>query len=135
MALAEQGADVRLVLPGLPAVLEAVQGARTVIDIGACFGAMRVRLLLAKMPQTQMPVYVVDAPYLFRRHGNPYQDSQGEEWPDNQQRFARLGWVAAHLAAEDADPDWSPDILHAHDWHAAMSCAYVACLLYTSRCV
>ena len=56
VALAEQGADVRLVLPGLPAVLEAVQGARTVIDIGACFGAMRVRLLLAKMPQTQMPV-------------------------------------------------------------------------------
>jgi starch synthase len=126
VALAEQGADVRLLLPGLPAVLEAVQGARTVIDIGACFGAMRVRLLLARMPGTQMPVYVVDAPYLFRRGGNPYQDSRGEEWPDNPQRFALLGWVAAHLAAEDADPDWSPDILHAHDWHAAMSCAYVA---------
>ena len=126
VALAAQGADVRLLLPGLPAVLEAVQGVRTVIDIGACFGAMRVRLLLAQMPQTQMPAYIVDAPYLFRRGGNPYQDSHGEEWPDNPQRFALLGWVAAHLAAEDADPDWSPDILHAHDWHAAMSCAYVA---------
>ena len=110
----------------LPAVMEAVQGARTVIDIGACFGALRVRLLLARMPGSQMPVYVVDAPYLFRRGGSPYQDSLGEEWPDNLQRFALLGWVAAHLAAEDADPTWSPDILHAHDWHAAMSCAYVA---------
>ena len=126
VALAEQGADVRLLLPGLPAVMDAVQGARTVIDIGACFGALRVRLLLARMPGTQMPVYVVDAPYLFRRGGSPYQDSLGEEWPDNLQRFALLGWVAAHLAAEDADPAWSPDILHAHDWHAAMSCAYVA---------
>ena len=126
VALAEQGADVRLLLPGLPAVMEAVQGARTVIDIGACFGALRVRLLLARMPGTQMPVYVVDAPYLFRRGGSPYQDNLGEEWPDNLQRFALLGWVAAHLAAEDADPAWSPDILHAHDWHAAMACAYVA---------
>ena len=34
--------------------------------------------------------------------------------------------MAAHLAAGDADPDWAPDIVHAHDWHAAMACAYVA---------
>ena len=125
-AQAEQGADVRLLLPGLPPVLEAVQGARTIIDIGACFGALRVRLLLARMPGTGLPVYVVDAPYLYRRGGSPYQDSQGEEWPDNLQRFALLGWVAAHLAAEDADPQWVPDIVHAHDWHAAMACAFMA---------
>jgi starch synthase len=126
VALAEQGADVRLLLPGLPAVMEAVQGARTVIDIGACFGALRTRLLLARMPQTQLPVYVIDAPYLYKRGGSPYQDNQGEEWPDNLQRFAMLGWVAAHLAAQDADAAWAPDIVHAHDWHAAMSCAYIA---------
>jgi len=126
VALARQGADVRLLLPGLPAVMDSVQGARTVIDIGPCFGALRVRLLLARMPGSQLPVYVVDAPYLYRRGGGPYQDSQGEEWPDNLQRFALLGWVAAHLAAEDADPEWAPDIVHAHDWHAAMACAYIA---------
>jgi starch synthase len=126
VALAEQGADVRLLLPGLPAILEAVQGQRPVIDIGACFGALRVRLLLGKLPGSKLPVYVIDAPYLYRRGGSPYQDSQGEEWPDNLQRFALLGWVAAHLAADDADPQWVPDIVHAHDWHAAMACAYVA---------
>lgn len=126
VALAGQGADVRLLLPGLPAVMDSVQGARTVLDIGPCFGALRVRLLLARMPGSQLPVYVVDAPYLYRRGGGPYQDSQGEEWPDNLQRFALLGWLAAHLAAEDADPQWVPDIVHAHDWHAAMACAYIA---------
>ncbi len=126
VALAAQGADVRLLLPGLPAVLDAVQAARTVVDIGPCFGALRARLLLARMPGSQLPVYVVDAPYLYRRGGGPYQDSQGEEWPDNLQRFALLGWVAAHLAADDADPRWVPDIVHAHDWHAAMACAYIA---------
>ena len=96
------------------------------IDIGSCFGALRVRLLLGRMPGSKLPVYVVDAPYLYRRGGSPYQDSQGEEWPDNLQRFALLGWVAAHLAAGDADPSWAPDIVHAHDWHAAMACAYMA---------
>lgn len=126
VALAEQGADVRLLLPGLPAVMESVQGARIVIDIGSCFGALRVRLLLARMPGTQLPVYVIDAPYLYKRGGSPYQDSQGEEWADNLQRFALLGWVAAHLAADDADPQWAPDVVHAHDWHAAMACAYMA---------
>jgi starch synthase len=125
-ALAEAGADVRLLLPGLPAILDAVQSARTVIVIGACFGALRVRLLLGKMPGTQLPVYVVDAPHLYRRPGGPYQAPDGAEWPDNLQRFALLGWVAAHIAADDADPAWVPDIVHAHDWHTAMACAYMA---------
>ena len=126
VAQAEAGADVRLLLPGLPAVLDAVDGVRSVIDIGACFGALRVRLLLARMPGSRLPVYVVDAPYLYKRGGSPYQDALGEEWSDNLQRFALLGWVAAHLAAQDADPQWWPDVVHAHDWHAAMACAYMA---------
>jgi starch synthase len=125
-ALAQQGADVRLLLPGLPAVMDGVQGVRVVANIGACFGAVNVRLLLARMPQTELPVYVVDAPYLYRRGGSPYQDSQGQEWSDNLQRFALLGWIGAHLAADDADPAWVPHIVHAHDWHAAMACAYMA---------
>jgi starch synthase len=126
VAQAEAGAEVRLLLPGYPAVLEAVSGARNVIDIGACFGALRVRLLLAHMPGHRLPVYVIDAPYLYRRDGSPYQGPDGEEWADSLQRFALLGWVAAHLAGGDADTHWSPDIVHAHDWHAAMSCAYLA---------
>ena len=126
VAQAEQGADVRLLLPGLPPVLDAVQGARTVIDIGACFGACACACCWRACRAAELPVYVVDAPYLYRRGGSPYQDSQGEEWPDNLQRFALLGWVAAHLAADDADPQWVPDIVHAHDWHAAMACAFMA---------
>lgn len=126
VALAAQGADVRLLLPGLPPVLDAVQGVRTVIEVGNCFGAWRVRLLLGRMPGTGLPVYVVDAPYLYRRAGGPYQDRDGDEWPDNLQRFALLGWVAAHLAGGDADLDWQPEVVHAHDWHAAMACAFIA---------
>jgi starch synthase len=126
LALAAAGADVRLLLPGLPHVMDSVQSARLVIEIGACFGAMRVRLLKAQMPGTGMEVYVIDAPHLYRRGGGPYQADDGTEWPDNLRRFALLGWVAAHLAGGDADPTWVADVVHAHDWHAAMTCAYMA---------
>jgi starch synthase len=125
-ALARAGADVRLLLPGLPAIAEAVLHQRTVCEIGPLFGAGRVSLRCAKMPFSELPAYVIDAPYLYRRDGSPYQDAAGQEWPDNLQRFALLGWVAAHLAAGELDPTWTPGVVHAHDWHAAAACAYMA---------
>jgi starch synthase len=125
-ALARQGADVRLLLPGYPAVMEAVQRLRPVVEFGPLFGALRVRLMSARMPGTALPVYLLDAPWFFRRPGGPYQDRRGQEWPDNAARFALLGWAAAHLAAGDADLQWTPDVVHAHDWHAGLACAYMA---------
>ncbi len=124
-ALLGQGHDTRLVLPGLPAIVDAVLHQQPICRLGAIFGAGRVELRLGRMPYSHLPVYVIDAPFLYRRPGSPYQQSDGSEWPDNAQRFGLLGWVAAHLAAGELDPRWTPDILHAHDWHAAMSCAYV----------
>ena len=124
-ALAAAGADVRLMLPGLPAILAGIGETRVVCELGPMFGAGRVRLLRGVLAPS-LPVYVVDAPYLYDRPGNPYLAADGEEWADNLQRFALLGWAAAHVAAGELDPDWCPDVLHAHDWHAAMACAYVA---------
>ena len=90
------------------------------------FGAGRAVLKLGQLPGSHVPAYVIDAPYLYRRDGNPYLGPDGADWPDNPQRFALLGWVAAHLAAGELDPAWTPEVLHAHDWHAAMACTYVA---------
>jgi starch synthase len=125
-ALIAAGADVRLLLPGLPAIADAVLHQKLVCEIGPCFGAPRVTLRLGRMPYSKVPVYIVDAPYRYRRPGSPYQSSDGGEWSDNVQRFALLGWVGAQLAAGELDPGWTPDVVHAHDWHAAMSCAYIA---------
>ncbi len=125
-ALVEQGADARLLLPGLPAIVEAVLHQKKVCDLGAVFGAANVSVWLGQMPQSKLKVYLIRAPYLYTREGGPYQAADGAEWSDNLQRFGLLGWVAAHLGAGDLDPAWTPQVLHAHDWHAAMACAYVA---------
>jgi starch synthase len=125
-ALIEAGADVRLLLPGFPAILAGLKKPMVVCEMGGVFGAGRVRLLKGTIVASGVPAYVVDAPYFYQRVGNPYLATDGSEWPDNAQRFALLGWVAAQVAAGGLDPAWAPDVLHAHDWHAAMACTYVA---------
>jgi len=125
-ALARAGADVRLVLPGLPAIADAMIEPRAICYLGAVFGAARVTVRFGRLPGLDVPAYVIDAPYLYRRGGGPYQDARGVAWPDNLQRFALLGWVAAHLAAGEVDPAWVPDVVHSHDWHAGLAPAYVA---------
>ena len=125
-ALIAEGADVRLVLPGLPAILAGLERPVVVCEMGAVFGAAKVTLRRGTLAGSGVPAYVVDAPYLYKRAGNPYLAADGSEWPDNAQRFALLGWVAAHIAAGELEPEWQADVLHAHDWHAAMACAYVA---------
>lgn len=125
-ALVSEGVDVRLVLPGYAPIADSVLHQRRVAELGPLFGAGRVTLRLGQLPYSRLSVYLVDAPLLFRRDGGPYQASDGHDWPDNLQRFALLGWVAAHLATGELDPAWTPDLLHAHDWHAAMAHAYLA---------
>jgi len=125
-ALIEEGADVRLVLPGLPAIKEGLQNRVLVRDVGALFGAGTVSLWLGRLGDSGVSAYMVDAPFLYQRPGNPYLSADGSEWVDNAQRFALLGWVSAHLATGELDENWCPDVLHVHDWHAAMACAYIA---------
>jgi starch synthase len=124
-ALAALGTDVRLLLPGLPPIVEALTEREDLCTFGPIFGAARITLCRAHVASHRVPVYVIDAPYLYRRRGGPYQDTDGTEWADNLQRFALLGWVAAHLASGELDTAWTPDVVHAHDWHAGLACAYI----------
>jgi starch synthase len=67
---------------------------------------------------------VLDAPHLFARPGNPYSSADGADWPDNAIRFASLGRVAADIG-QGAIPAFLPDIVHAHDWQAGLTHAYL----------
>ncbi len=57
--------------------------------------------------------------------GQPYEDEQRQPYADNHRRFALLGFVAAQLA-QGLDPDWQPQVVHCHDWHAGLAPAYMA---------
>ena len=122
-ALARAGCDVRLVVPGFPAVLAGIESAREVVTLTHRFGAAQVRLLLGRLP-TGVPAYVIDAPELYGRDGNPYAAADGHAYADNYRRFGLLGWIAADLAV-GLDPGWQAQIVHAHDWHAGLAPAYL----------
>lgn len=125
-ALHKRGLDVRLLLPGFPGILDGMSDLKPLIRLGPVFSAAVVTIHLGHMPDSGLPAYVIEAPFLFRREGNPYVGPDGSDWVDNHRRFALLGWAAAHLAGGELDADWQPDVVHAHDWHAGLAPVYMA---------
>jgi starch synthase len=120
-ALAAHGIDVRTLLPAYPQVLKAMRRHDVAIKYKDLFGAP-ARLLSTRM--NGLDLLLLDSPLLFGREGSPYADARGLDWPDNWRRFAALSAVAADVAAGGI-ADWKADVVHAHDWQAALTAAYV----------
>lgn len=55
-------------------------------------------------------------------------------YSDNHRRFALLGWIACELA-KGLDRYWRPQVVHAHDWHAGLACAYLAANGHPARSI
>jgi starch synthase len=125
-ALAHAGADVRLLVPAYPQLLAAAQATRLVAKLGSTFGGASVEVRRGRLPGLDVPVYLIDSPYLYDRPGSPYLSLERTDWPDNPRRFGLLGWAAAHLGCGDIDRGWQADVVHAHDWHAGLACAHLA---------
>lgn len=107
-ALAKQGVKVHLFLPHYACVQE-------------------------RRPQAQfregVTVHFVDHPGYFQRSGL-YGDRRGD-YPDNLERFSFFcRRVLETLSAKGI----APNILHAHDWQAAMSVVYLKTLFKTEPC-
>ena len=122
-ALIERGVDARLVLPGFAGFVDAFELGQS-IRLRTPFADERVRVARTLVPGSGIEAYIVDHPAFYDRPGNPYGAPDGSDWPDNHRRFALFGWVAAALAP-GADPNWRPDIVHCHDWHAGLAAAYL----------
>jgi len=120
-ALARHGINVRTLVPGYPQVMEALGKGRVVAEFDDLWGGP-ARLLAGAAKDLEL--IVIDAPHLYMRDGGPYLQADGKDWPDNWARFAALSWVGAELARGLVD-GYRPQIVHAHDWTAAMSAAYL----------
>jgi len=120
IALARHGVDLRLLLPGYPRAYTRIEKPRIVAKLDPMLGIADATLVQGTFPDTDLPVWLVDSPTLFRRDGGLYQDEYGRDWPDNALRFAFLAQVGAKLAMSQTRVDWKPDIVHANDWHAGL---------------
>ncbi len=119
-ALAPLGVQVSTLLPGHPAVLAGLQEPRELAQWPGWFGGA-ARLVAGR--HGSLSLVVLDAPHLYDRPGNPYLDGNGRDWPDNAERYAALAFTAARIGWGDV-PGLLPDIVHAHDWQAALVPAY-----------
>jgi starch synthase len=121
VALAACDVATTTLIPGYPAVLSALREADTVLEDADLFGGP-ARILRAM--SGGLVLLVLDAPHLFGRPRNPYVGPHGQDWPDNALRFAALGAMAARVARGGVAA-FVPDVVHAHDWQAALALAYL----------
>ena len=116
-----EGIDTRVLLPAFPDIRRGVTDAQVVTRRDTFAG--RMTLLFGHY--NGVGIYLIDAPHLYDRPGSPYHDTNQHAYTDNVLRFALLGWVGSEMAC-GLDPFWRPDLVHAHDWHAGLTPAYLA---------
>lgn len=115
-ALRASGADVRLVLPWYRSVRAVAGNLRLQPKpLEIVLGGERVSARVRRGDLDGVPVYFLDVPEMFDRAG--LYGEAGVDYADNARRFALLGRGALELARALR---WAPDVVHAHDWQAAM---------------
>ena len=125
-ALRAQGVAMRTLVPGYPAVIDSLDAAETVVETSSeTDDLMGGPARILSGTTGSLDLLVLDAPHLYARPGNPYLDSNGEDWPDNPQRFAALSLAASRIG-QGLIPGFVPDVIHAHDWQAGLVPAYLA---------
>ncbi len=123
-ALAQLGVDVRLVMPGYAQALDRAIARQPSVRLGTFLGH-DVSVISARTPGTDLPVWLVDCPALFKQRKGLYMDEAGHEWPDNALRFAVLSHATVALARQ-SPMGWAPDVVHINDWHLGMVPALLA---------
>ncbi len=120
-ALAHLGVELRTLVPGYPVVMAALADTEPVHAYPDLHGGA-ARILRATA--AGLHLFVLDAPHLYDRPGNPYMDPAGRDWPDNPQRFAALARAGADIGL-GAVPGWLPAAIHCHDWQTGLAPAYL----------
>ncbi|MBL8471796.1 MAG: glycogen synthase GlgA [Rhodocyclaceae bacterium] len=124
-ALVRAGCEVQVLVPCYPALATAFPQRRYMVDVPPLGGLLpEAQISVAQAPDG-FELLLLECPVCYERYGNPYLGSDLRDWSDNAVRFGLLSRVAAWLATESAMPRVAPDLLHCHDWQAAMAPAYL----------
>ena len=127
-ALRELKADVRLLVPGYPSVLSGLKYKRKLAEFDLLPHFPPTTLFSSRLQineSVSLPLYVIHCPELYQRPGGIYLDDDGQDWPDNAQRFGLLSKMGALLASDASPLSWIPDIIHCNDWQSGLTPAYL----------
>ncbi|MCB1448329.1 MAG: glycogen synthase GlgA [Rhizobiaceae bacterium] len=108
-------------VPGYPALLPAARAGAPLVVFDEILGESAS---LRHIQTDDQILFVLDIPSLYERPGGPYLDENGHDFPDNWKRFAALSLAAARVA-DGVLPGWAPDVVHTHDWQAALTSVYM----------
>jgi len=120
-ALAPEGVEMWSLVPAYPTVRAKLADMTIAAEYRDLLGGS-ARILAGRAEG--LDLFAIDAPHLYDRPGNPYVRPDGSDWPDNARRFAALARVGADIGL-GAIGAFQPEIVHAHDWQAALAPAYL----------
>jgi starch synthase len=115
------GHDVRMFLPFYQRIAKSglattpLPGASN-IDVRFPGRTIRFSIRVAPLPQSDVPVYFVDCKELYDREGI---------YTDDGDEALRFGLLCRAVPETCQRLQWSPDIVHCHDWHAALLPLYL----------
>ncbi|HLF01079.1 MAG TPA: glycogen/starch synthase, partial [Anaerolineales bacterium] len=122
-ALRAMGHDVRVVIPAYQKIEEAFQTGKWNLQampwdwrVPTGAGLLPAGLLHTAIPGSDVPIYFVAERNLFGR-------SEIYGYGDDPYRFCFLARAALDLIPA---LNWIPDVIHAHDWHAAPALTWLA---------
>ncbi|MBB3524470.1 glycogen synthase GlgA [Rhizobium redzepovicii] len=121
IALKAFGVETKTLLPGYPAVMKVIRDPIVRLEFPDLLGEPAAVL---EVQHEGLDLLVLDAPAYYDRPGGPYVDPLGKDYPDNWRRFAALSLAASEIAA-GLLPGWRPDLVHTHDWQAALTSVYM----------
>ncbi len=127
LSLKKAGIDIRYLMPAFPSILQNFTELTLVAKFENKFKCKEINVYKGNIKGNPIKFYLIDAPELFLRAGNPYSDACGNAWGDNHIRYAAFSWVAAQFAEGEID-NWTPDVIHVNDWMTALTPAYLEVL-------
>jgi len=115
------GADIRVFMPLYREVLKKGLPLTTVLEGGSVdLGGAPLPFRVLEHRADGMPTWFIDRPEFFDRDGL-YGTAAGD-YPDNGERFAFFCRAALETMRT---VDFRPDVIHGHDWQAALTFAYL----------
>jgi starch synthase len=123
--LRQLGHKVTLAMPRFPAFERGgLLVARRLTPLGFSFGESQVEVTVYDgRLGSGVELSLFDAPSLYDREG--VYGTEGEDYPDNARRFAVFSRAAAELVRQRAQAGSPFDVVHVHDWSAALVPVYL----------